>query len=176
MGGGQSFRHSSLHLGLGHRDSRVVVPITDYDGSAYAYLSAHQDSSPGQLILTVGTNSIPGDMGISHAGLPISRIDINVQLAGFAPTVGSTLPDSTAYFSALIGTYTDVFQPTSSIVTNDGTNVRTSTFAVDSITIAAVPEPAHLTVMAGALTLTGLLIHRCCRARTKLRQVAGTAA
>ncbi|MCF7687689.1 MAG: hypothetical protein K9M98_11020 [Cephaloticoccus sp.] len=149
---------------------------TAFDGSAYAYLQAHQDSSPGQVFLVVGTNVSPADMGISTGGLPVSRIEVNVQLGGFAPTVGSTLPDSTAYFSALAGTYTDVYQPTSKIVTSDGTSVVTSTFAVDSVTITAVPEPAHLTVLAGTFTLTGLLIHRCCRARSKLRQAAEAAA
>lgn len=132
---------------------------TAFDGSAYAYLQAHQDSSPGQLYLLVGTNVTPGDMGLTVNGYELTRLEVNVQLAGFSPTVTDTLPDSTAFFSALAGTYADSFQPASYIRTHDGSSQYTTSFAVDSVSISVVPEPSTWAAVFG-LSALGFAFYR----------------
>lgn len=139
------------------------APSTAFAGSPYAYLQAHQNSNPGQLVLVVGTNSFPGDMGVSVNGLQLTRLFVSVQLLNFSPIVGSTLPDSTEYFSGFVGTYEDLFQPTSQLQTHNGSLI-TTTFVVDSVTISAVPEPANFALMVGGAALGCILLRRRRRA------------
>lgn len=162
----ESTSHPQIYDGVsGTGLDGVWGPSTAFDGSAYAYLSTHQASSPNQLIVTVGNNVFPGDMGLSVNGQTVTRIMVNAQLTGFSPTVGAVLPDSTDYLGGFVGTYNASATGGDTMIrTYLGGSFRTSTFDVNSVTISAVPEPANMgLIMAGV----GFFWVAACRRRPR---------
>lgn len=151
-------------------------PATDASSPASSIQLLSEDSGT-SLSLVAGTDSSPGnDTGLIANGSGVSLLSFSATFndLDFAIPGSTPLPDPTVYFSAYVGDYAVNHSNGGQLtLANSGLVL----FDVTGLTISAasaVPEPATVALLAGALALVAAALFRLRRTVSAPRAASST--